>query len=267
MVNPSHSSYPLSRNFRSTARLNYQHFLWQETLGYLVHPDITLPSDSPSRIVEVACGSAIWSIRVAKAYPRAQVDSSDLSLEQTPPTAWLPSNVSLREWDMFTPPPSDLIGQCDLVHVRLVVLVVNEDNIGTFLHHLTSLLKPGGWLQWEDLDMPKTYVEKISDSLATPTLDQYTDILRTRFTWVNKVPEIIQERNFAASKILRYQDSLDMAKAFFEAQLGRQEDEAEVKDEAERNIERDQIGRAIGESAAGAVICTPKFVCLARTAL
>ena len=32
--------YVLGRDYMATARLNYQHFLWKEQLGFLVHPSI-----------------------------------------------------------------------------------------------------------------------------------------------------------------------------------------------------------------------------------
>lgn len=48
--------YVLQRNTNATSRLNYQYYLWQDTFGFHLHPDIP-PLASDARIAEVATGS------------------------------------------------------------------------------------------------------------------------------------------------------------------------------------------------------------------
>lgn len=46
---------------------------------------------------------------------------------QAPPPVFLPSNVKLHEWDIFSEVPKHLVEQYDVVHVRLLVFVVRGE--------------------------------------------------------------------------------------------------------------------------------------------
>jgi hypothetical protein len=41
---------------------------------------------------------------------------------------------------MFTEPPPELVGQFDIVHVRLITLVIKDNNVLPLIHHLRRLL-------------------------------------------------------------------------------------------------------------------------------
>ena len=57
-----------------------------------------------------------------------------------PPRQWLPENVILQQLDIFEPIPETLIGQYDIVHVRLFMLVIQNDDPGPLLENLVRLL-------------------------------------------------------------------------------------------------------------------------------
>lgn len=143
--------YTLQSNHCAAARLNLQHYLWHESIGYHIHPDVQLqiPSINPT-IADVATGTGLWAIHVAREVPSAQVDGLDIDMTQAPHPSWLPDTVRLREWDMFSPVPGDLRGKYDLVHVRLLVLVLSGVDAGPAIRNMLALLKPGGWLQWDE---------------------------------------------------------------------------------------------------------------------
>ena len=69
-----------------------------------------------------------------------QCDGLDISLDQCPPAPWLPANVKLQKWDMFSDPPEELVGQFDIVHVRLIMLVIKDNNPVPIIHNLWKLL-------------------------------------------------------------------------------------------------------------------------------
>lgn len=69
-----------------------------------------------------------------------RLEGLDVSLKATPPTEWVPSNVAFREWDIKQEPPEDLVGQYDVVHVRLLVFVLLDDEILGVLQRLIKLL-------------------------------------------------------------------------------------------------------------------------------
>ena len=170
------ASYPLSRSHISTTRLIAQHALWQHDLRFLLHPNITAslnlfdsthkpittatsadcppPSAAtPLRIADLATGTALWALSLLQQYAHAKVTASDISLAQAPPSEWLPQGLELREWDIYnTLIPEDWVGQFDAVHIRLALLVIRNNDAQSILERAWRMLKPGGWMQWDELD-------------------------------------------------------------------------------------------------------------------
>ncbi|KAI0120232.1 S-adenosyl-L-methionine-dependent methyltransferase [Hypoxylon sp. NC0597] len=144
--------YPLSRDFVDFSRLNLQHYLWKEIFGYALHPKISRDRKL-LRIADVGTGTGIWLRDLA-----SQLDASaellglDTDITQAGPPEWLPVNMSLREWSVFTDVPDDLIAKFDIVHLRLFCWVIKDDP-EPVLKNLIKLLKPGGYLQWSDVDV------------------------------------------------------------------------------------------------------------------
>ena len=88
--------YMLSRDYVPSSRLNLQIYLWKDSLQFNLHPSIPVSNDSSTRIADVGTGTALWLIDVAHENPKARCDGLDIEISQSPPSAWLPSNVSLR---------------------------------------------------------------------------------------------------------------------------------------------------------------------------
>lgn len=51
----------------------------------------------------------------------------DTDITQAGPREFLPHNVSMRKWDAFTDVPDDLVGQFDIVNLRLFGFVIQGD--------------------------------------------------------------------------------------------------------------------------------------------
>lgn len=115
-----------------------------------MHPCITLPP--AAAVVDVATGSALWLADVARAMPDASLLGLDIDLSQAPTARWLPGNARLEKWDLFSEPPEALHGAFDLVHLRLLVTFLPADEILALLRRVRTLLKPGGLVQWDELD-------------------------------------------------------------------------------------------------------------------
>lgn len=142
--------YMLDRSYATACRLNLQFYLWKNAIKFNIH--ISIPTPKGSIIADVATGTGMWLIDVARELPTAQLDGFDIDLSQAPPQQWLPSNATLRYWNIFEYLPGDLIGKYDFVHVRLLVLVIEQGDPTSLLRNLLKMLKPGGYLQWDDLD-------------------------------------------------------------------------------------------------------------------
>ena len=114
--------YVLDRSHAAACRLNLQFYLWKDALKSNVHTSI--PSSSNSVIVDVAIGTGMWLMDVARELPIAQIDGFDIDLRQAPPQQLQPSNATLRYLNIFENVPDDLIVKYDFVNVRLLVLVI-----------------------------------------------------------------------------------------------------------------------------------------------
>ena len=253
----SEDNYVLGRDFNSSSRLNYEHYLWHETLGYNLHPAISeavgarssIPSTNsqPLRIVDVACGTAFWTLQVAQELPHARLEASDINLSQCPSTGWLPSNITFREWDLFSDVPSEMVGRFDVVHVRLIfVLVRKREDVERVVGQLARLLKPGGWLQWDELDVASTYLSRADSPLATevrkeasatPVLDATVGFLKGIGKWVSEVNAVMRALGLENVKMWECAEKRELAKALFDNHLAKEAEEARVSGHRNRNGE------------------------------
>lgn len=121
-------------------RLALQQYVWQQALGYNIHPRIPqLPETA--KIADVAAGTGLWLIEVGRQLPpTVSLNAFDITLRQAPPKPWLPENMDLHNWNIFDEPPSQFQGIFDLVHVRLVTVVIKEHDPTTVMRNLGKLL-------------------------------------------------------------------------------------------------------------------------------
>ena len=135
-------------------RLTAQHYLWTQHQGYHVHPDVRFPGSGDIQVADIACGNCLWLLD-SEASTRDTLEASwtgfDISSEQFPKQAFLPSNVSLRALDVYNV-PSELHGRFDLIHLRMLGFGVRDNDPIPILRNLLALLKPGGFLQWDEAD-------------------------------------------------------------------------------------------------------------------
>ena len=85
--------------------------------------------------------SRIWLLDLAQKLPAsARLQGLDISLNQIPPSGWLPPHVSFRNFNVFEKVPEGLVEKFDVVHVRHLILVVKENNPLPVLRQLLKLL-------------------------------------------------------------------------------------------------------------------------------
>lgn len=72
----------------------------------------------------------------------AQLDGFDNNLSQCPPKEWLPDNVNIYDFDAFADLPEHLIGKYDILHIRLFLLIVQNNDpmplLKTFIQMLSA---------------------------------------------------------------------------------------------------------------------------------
>ena len=95
----------------------------------------------------------------------------DISDSGFPATSALPSNVELLVHNFFDPFPNGLLGTFDVVHMRLMMLAMKHGDWIKVLRNILTSLKPGGWIQWTEVDILRTMVVKDDDAKSTDKVD------------------------------------------------------------------------------------------------
>lgn len=239
-VSSDGDSYALQRNLAASARLNFMFFLWKDALGFNVHPRIP-PTHENACIAEIATGTAVWLIDVAREQPRAQLHGFDISLEQAPCKERLPANVVLTTWNVFDDIPEGTAGKFDMIHLRLLGLAVKDGNTKPILRNVAKMLKPGGHLQWEELDEEHTTVQTIDPSGKAPAWNELTRRSKetVKDNWPLRLDQAATEVGFEDSRLYQFEDRKDMSRLhtevamlFFEEFASRLETTDSRKEEA-----------------------------------
>ena len=148
----SSDDYLLSRDKLSSLRLTAQHYILHRNLGWLIHPTITssFSQNTTFHIADVACGNGVWSIDVTEDFPKAHITALDISRAMFPPEWTRPSRIQFGLYDVLQPLPDEYVGKFDMVHLSFLIFgLVNKDK-SVLMENLTKMLKPGGYIQWQD---------------------------------------------------------------------------------------------------------------------
>jgi len=131
--------YVLQRNYAASARLNLQHHLYRQSIGYLLHPSI--PIIGNIKVADVACGTGIWLLDlVDELHPNATLDGFDISADQFPHESTLPPNVRFQVLDGTKEIPKELEERYDVVRVSLIVLVIKDGEPEAWIKNLMRML-------------------------------------------------------------------------------------------------------------------------------
>lgn len=265
---PEAHEFTLDSTHAAACRLNLQYYLWKEMLDFDIHPSI--PTASDSVIADVACGTGIWLIHVAREFPNGQLDGFDIDLHRAPSKQSLPSNVTLRNWNIFEDVPSDLVGKYDFVHVRLLILVIENSDPRRVICNLLKFLKPGGYLQWDELDCVNMCVKKDDATMATPALDGLRNLCYSdgRYNWSTEIASFLSGEGFLDAKLEHFGDSKEIARAFNDQHMLTMEEFAVMMAKNGQKIMAQNIYQLISdayyETLKGATLCIPRVVCTAQ---
>ncbi|KAF5387367.1 hypothetical protein D9757_005709 [Collybiopsis confluens] len=176
------AAYKLPTDVKEMDRLGIQHTLWSLLIGGL-YPvsvsdrvesllDAATAREKPPVVLDVGCGSAIWSIEMAKTFPQFQVVGFDLNAQKFSDA---PTNFRFIQGDLSTT-LLEFPGQADIIHCRCVAQhVVNPQALVRLLY---ESLRPGGLLlladgDWIVYDQHKKLVEPFkwweSNTVTTST--------------------------------------------------------------------------------------------------
>ncbi|KAI1734284.1 hypothetical protein F4680DRAFT_471292 [Xylaria scruposa] len=254
--------YALMRDCNASARLTAQHYLWKDLLGYLIHPDVPTRA-ADLKVADVATGNGIWLHDLAcRSPPSAEFHGFDISLDQVGPRSWLPANIHMHTWNVFEEPPTQFREYFDVVHVKLITVVIKNNNPQPVLANLTKLLKPGGFLQWDEVDTISCSAKSVPGGSAEK-LDQLNSQLKGHDTWKYQLSHIMSKNQYSEVSLYNYEYGLDMARFWNDIYVSTWREFAKnvLKTPGEsKELEM----KAMAEAREGAAIMTPKLVWVAK---
>ncbi|GAA85128.1 hypothetical protein AKAW_03242 [Aspergillus luchuensis IFO 4308] len=212
------------RNFRSSARLHLQHFLYQNTTGYLLEPAIekaVTTAQQPLKIADLGCGNAIWLTQLhtelSKKNITAQLDGFDINPIHFPAPAYLPPSdlAATARHPRQSPscPPSR--------HLRC-----GTDLLIPTLSAASSLLKPGGYLQWQENRGDIFLVEAPNSKIPTAACESVMQVLKgglkakgISYAWIDELDKPLTEFGFQNVRLLTHDKRKIDYKAWTDAYL------------------------------------------------
>ncbi|RAK99753.1 class I SAM-dependent methyltransferase [Aspergillus ibericus CBS 121593] len=146
-------AYPLPNNTScEIQRLDGQHAVFAIRTRKLYHAQFPL-GQSPPRVVDLGCGTGVWTRRFASTHP----DSHVLGIDLHPPTGKAtdggdtPSNCTFAEadmeedWSLFPAQDGEAPAPFDFVYIRMLMAAV-QDWPGLFKRAYQNL-RPGGKIE------------------------------------------------------------------------------------------------------------------------
>ncbi|KAF9882662.1 hypothetical protein FE257_005664 [Aspergillus nanangensis] len=148
---PENESYILPCDEQEQDRLDFFHAMFAVALSSnkLIH----VPHPSNGRFIDLGCGTGIWAIEVAKAYPNAYVLGVDISMIQP---VYRPENCFFRSPFNYELPW--LLGEGKWDVVRLQIGCGSIVDWPGLYQRVFSHLLPGAWLEQIEIDFkPRCY--------------------------------------------------------------------------------------------------------------
>lgn len=138
---------------RESGRLDVQHVFFGKITGELVPKSISshLGTVASPRIADIGTGTAVWLIDIGSQLPpTSHLAGFDITEDTFPPADKRPENLTLHKHNAVEPFPEEHLGKYDLVHARALMYGLKKDEWVVVARNMAGLLKPGGWLLWED---------------------------------------------------------------------------------------------------------------------
>lgn len=82
----------------------------------------------------------LWACEVAADLPNGSVDAVDISDQQFPPSVFQPRNTHFWTHDFFKPFPQGQLNQFDVVNLKFVLYLVNDDVADKLITNVLTLL-------------------------------------------------------------------------------------------------------------------------------
>ncbi|KAJ5649624.1 uncharacterized protein N7484_003347 [Penicillium longicatenatum] len=191
MAAPSTANYLLKHDRVEALRLGSQHLLWQLHTKHILHPDI--PIKDGMAIADIGAGTGIWAVELAAQLPpSARVVAYDITDAHFPSPEYWASNVKFDHLDALSDVPESLIGQFDVVHLRMLAFIIRENDPIPLIKNAAKLLKPGGYLQWEDARFGSSVVKGDAAIQVRQMIDRMSNASNHNFQWLDELDQHVK---------------------------------------------------------------------------
>ncbi|KAH8704218.1 putative LaeA-like methyltransferase [Talaromyces proteolyticus] len=154
MATETEGHYILNRDATESTRLDEQHTLLTELAGGSpIHSRIAI--DNIHAIADIATGTGVWLKHICTLLKDIPTDRPryfhgfDISDSQFPREH---AGIHFSVQDITKPFSDAHLNRYDLVHVRLLFCGLKKSEYEIAVANLMTLLKPGGFLQWDEID-------------------------------------------------------------------------------------------------------------------
>jgi len=144
------SNYVLPNDSEEAERLNIQHLILKHAFNGSFSAPVDQLLRSGARVLDVGCGSASWTLELAKEYPNSHFIGIDIAPVTL--TEEKPSNVEFVEYNVLDGLPFDS-NSFDYVFARAVAAVYTRPQWTEIaIPEYTRVIKPGGWVELMEFD-------------------------------------------------------------------------------------------------------------------
>ncbi|KAL8950519.1 MAG: hypothetical protein Q9222_003458 [Ikaeria aurantiellina] len=141
-----------------------------------------------------------------------KLDAFHLATSPMPTSTWLPANITKQTFNpLIDEVPDDMRGLYDIVRVANLASLVRNNDPGKIIHNVVQMLKPGGWIQWNELDSAHRRV--ISSNPTVPSthlsallryVDECENVMVGPRGWINSLGDIFSRYGLEQSRHDRF---------------------------------------------------------------
>ncbi|RUS33450.1 methyltransferase type 11 [Jimgerdemannia flammicorona] len=146
--------YPLPNDKSEYIRLNTQHYLLRYQLQCNYLSPVTNDLERGIKVLDVGCGTGIWSIDLAREFPNSTFIGTDIIDIFANETSTIPPNCSFLKADTFKGLPFP-DGSFDFVFQRAQSMCFTAEMWPRVLREIVRVTKPGGYIELLEGSFPR----------------------------------------------------------------------------------------------------------------
>ncbi|KAI9496766.1 S-adenosyl-L-methionine-dependent methyltransferase [Zychaea mexicana] len=145
------AAYMLPNDDEEIDRVHMQHWVIKIAFQGNFHAPVEQQLEDGIVVLDGGCGPGTWSLEMAENFPRSKFYGVDIS--GVFPSEIKPANCDFQVHNVSQPLPF-APSYFDYVFQRMLVLGIMREEWDTVLSNYMEVLKPGGWLELTEVNIP-----------------------------------------------------------------------------------------------------------------